>query len=184
MNFNKKTYEEKMKKAVAAYENELTLIRAGRANTAILSKITFEYYGAPTLLVNMADVKVTDPKTVTISPYDKTTLKAIVKAILSSDIGITPSDDGSVIRLVFPQLTGERRKELVKQVQKMGEEAKVAIRNIRRTANDEIKKLKKDGELTEDDQKNAEKQVQELTDSFIKNVDTVTDKKIKELNEI
>lgn len=184
MSFNKKPYEEKMTKAVAAYESNLSLIRAGRANTAILSKITFEYYGAPTLLVNMADVKVTDPKTVTISPYDKTTLKAIVKAILASDIGITPSDDGTVIRLVFPQLTGERRKELVKQVQKEGEEAKVAVRNIRRSANDDIKKLKKDGELTEDEQKNAEKSVQELTDKFIKTVDTVTDKKIAELNEI
>lgn len=184
MSFNKKPYEEKMTKAVAAYESNLSLIRAGRANTAILSKITFEYYGAPTLLVNMADVKVTDPKTVTISPYDKTTLKAIVKAILASDIGITPSDDGTVIRLVFPQLTGERRKELVKQVQKEGEEAKVAVRNIRRSANDDIKKMKKDGELTEDEQKNAEKSVQELTDKFIKNVDNVTDKKIAELNEI
>lgn len=184
MSFNKKPYEEKMTKAVAAYESNLSLIRAGRANTAILSKITFEYYGAPTLLVNMADVKVTDPKTVTISPYDKTTLKAIVKAILASDIGITPSDDGTVIRLVFPQLTGERRKELTKQVQKEGEEAKVAVRNIRRNANDDIKKLKKDGELTEDEQKNAEKSVQELTDKFIKNVDAVTDKKISELNEI
>lgn len=184
MSFNKKPYEEKMTKAVAAYESNLSLIRAGRANTAILSKITFEYYGAPTLLVNMADVKVTDPKTVTISPYDKTTLKAIVKAILASDIGITPSDDGTVIRLVFPQLTGERRKELTKQVQKEGEEAKVAVRNIRRNANDDIKKLKKDGELTEDEQKNAEKSVQELTDKFIKNVDAVTDKKIAELNEI
>lgn len=184
MSFNKKPYEEKMTKAVAAYESNLSLIRAGRANTAILSKITFEYYGAPTLLVNMADVKVTDPKTVTISPYDKTTLKAIVKAILASDIGITPSDDGTVIRLVFPQLTGERRKELIKQVQKEGEEAKVAVRNIRRSANDDIKKMKKDGELTEDEQKNAEKSVQELTDKFIKNVDNVTDKKIAELNEI
>lgn len=184
MSFNKKPYEEKMTKAVAAYESNLSLIRAGRANTAILSKITFEYYGAPTLLVNMADVKVTDPKIVTISPYDKTTLKAIVKAILASDIGITPSDDGTVIRLVFPQLTGERRKELTKQVQKEGEEAKVAVRNIRRNANDDIKKLKKDGELTEDEQKNAEKSVQELTDKFIKNVDAVTDKKISELNEI
>ncbi len=184
MSFNKKPYEEKMTKAVAAYESNLSLIRAGRANTAILSKITFEYYGAPTLLVNMADVKVTDPKTVTISPYDKTTLKAIVKAILASDIGITPSDDGTVIRLVFPQLTGERRKELVKQVQKEGEEAKVAVRNIRRGANDDIKKMKKDGELTEDEQKNAEKSVQELTDKFIRNVDNLTDKKIAELNEI
>ncbi len=132
----------------------------------------------------MADVKVTDPKTVTITPYDKSTLKAIVKAILASDIGITPSDDGSVIRLVFPQLTGDRRKELTKQVQKEGEEAKVAIRNIRRIANDDIKKLKKDGELTEDEQKNAEKAIQELTDKFIKNVDAVTAKKVAELNEI
>ncbi|MCI5514157.1 MAG: ribosome recycling factor [Clostridia bacterium] len=184
MSFNKKMYEEKMQKAINAYESTLDTIRAGRANTAILSKITFEYYGAPTLLVNMADVKVTDPKTVSIIPYDKSTFKAIIKAIMASDIGITPSDDGSVIRLVFPQLTGERRKELIKQVQKEGEECKVAIRNVRRAANDDIKKLKKDGELTEDEQKSTEKSVQELTDKYIKNVDGVTEKKIAELNEI
>lgn len=184
MNFNKKPYEEKMTKAVASYSENLASIRAGRANAAVLSRVTFDYYGAPTLLTTMADVKVTDPKTLTITPYDKSTFKAMIKAILASDVGITPTDDGTVIRLSFPQLTGERRNELGKQVQKACEDAKVAIRNIRRTANDDIKKMKKNGELTEDDVKNAEKLIQELTDKFIKEIDAIATKKIAELNEI
>ena len=184
MNFNKKPYEEKMVKAVASFSENLASIRAGRANAAVLSKVTFDYYGAPTPLTTMADVKVTDPKTLTITPYDRTTLKAMVKAILASDVGITPTDDGNVIRLSFPQLSGERRQELSKQVMKAAEEAKVAIRNIRRAANEDIKKMKKNGELTEDDVKNAEKVVQEITDKFIKDIDAVAAKKIAELNEI
>ena len=184
MNFNTKTYEEKMIKAIDAYEQNLSIIRAGQANTAVLSKVTFEYWGAPTLISTMADIRVADSKTVTISPYDATTLKEMEKAILASDIGITPTNDGKVIRLVFPQPTEERRRELAKQVQKMGEDAKVAIRNIRRDANDAAKKMKKDGELTEDDVKNAEKSIQDLTDKYIKNVDAVSARKEKEIMQI
>ena len=136
MKLNTKDFEERMGKAINAYEQNIATIRAGQANTAVLSKINFEYWGAPTALMSMADVRVADSKTVTITPYDATTLKAMEKAILTSDLGITPTNDGKMIRLVFPQPTEERRKELVKQVQKMGEEAKVAIRNIRRDAND------------------------------------------------
>ena len=132
----------------------------------------------------MADIRVADTKTVTITPYDATTLKAMEKAILASDVGITPTNDGKVIRLVFPQPTEERRKELAKQVQKMGEDAKVAIRNIRRDANDLCKKLKKDGEMTEDEQKTSEKAIQDLTDKYIKDVDAVTSKKEKEIMQI
>ena len=184
MNFNTKPFEEKMIKAIDAYEQNLAVIRAGQANTAVLNKVSFEYWGAPTLISTMADIRVADSKTVTVSPYDATTLKAMEKAILASDLGITPTNDGKVIRLVFPQPTEERRRELAKQVQKMGEDAKVAIRNIRRDANDLSKKMKKDGELTEDEIKNAEKAVQDLTDRYIKNVDAVTSKKEKEIMQI
>ena len=184
MKFNTKNTEEKMKKSVAVYESNLSTIRASQANTAIVSKVTFEYYGAPTKLVDMASVAVTDPKTLTISPYDRSTLKAMVKALLASDIGITPMDDGAVIRLVFPPLTEEHRKGLAKQIQKMGEDARVIIRNIRRDANDEIKKLKKDGEMTEDEQKSGEKAVQELTDQYIKLIDGITTQKNKEVMQL
>lgn len=184
MKLNTKDFEVKMQKAVAAYEENLTVIRAGQANTAVLSKVMFEYWGAPTALTSMADIRVADSKTVTITPYDASTLKAMEKAILASDVGITPTNDGKVIRLVFPQPTEERRKELVKQVQKMGEDAKVAIRNVRRDANDLCKKMKKDGEMTEDEQKTSEKSVQDLTDKYIKEVDAVTSKKEKEIMQI
>ena len=181
MKFNTKATEEKMQKSVSAYENNLSTIRASQANGAIVSKVTFDYYGSATKLTDMASVAVTDPKTLTITPYDASTLKAIEKAILTSDIGINPSNDGKMIRLVFPQVTEERRKELKKQIQKMGEDTKVIIRNIRRDANDVIKKGKKDGDLTEDDVKNAEKKVQDLTDSYIKEVDACSAKKEKEI---
>lgn len=184
MKFNTKPSEEKMQKSVFAYESNLSTIRASQANAAVVSKVTFEYYGAPTKIVDMASVTVTDPKTLTISPYDRSTLKEMVKAILASDIGITPTDDGSVIRLIFPQLTEEHRKNLAKQIQKMAEDARVAIRNIRREANDEIKKAKKDGEMTEDEQKSSEKAVQDLTDSYIKQIDGITSKKEKEIMQI
>ena len=184
MNFNTKTFEEKMTKAVDAYEQNLAVIRAGQANTAVLSKVTFEYWGAPTLISTMADIRVADSKTVTVTPYDATTLKEMEKAILASDLGITPTNDGKMIRLVVPQPTEERRRELVKQVQKMGEDAKVAIRNVRRDANDLCKKLKKDGEMTEDEQKASEKSIQDLTDKYIKEVDAVTSKKEKEIMQI
>ena len=173
-----------MQKSVAAYESNLSTIRASQANAAVISKVTFDYYGAPTRIVDMASVSVTDPKTLTITPYDRSTLKAMVKAILTSDVGITPADDGTVIRLIFPQLTEEHRKTLAKQILKMAEDARVAIRNIRRDANDEIKKLKKDGEMTEDEQKAGEKAIQDLTDSYIKQVDAISAKKEKEIMQI
>ena len=184
MKLNTKEFEEKMGKAISAYEQNIATIRAGQANTAVLSKINFEYWGAPTPLMSMADVRIADSKTVTITPYDATSLKAMEKAILSSDLGITPTNDGKIIRIVFPQPTEERRKELAKQVQKMGEEAKVAIRNIRRDANDLAKKMKKDGEMTEDEQKASEKSVQDLTDKYIKEIDSVTARKEKEIMQI
>lgn len=184
MKLNTKDFEEKMKKAISVYEENLGSIRAGQANTAVISKVNFEYWGAPTPITSMADVRVADAKTLTISPYDATTLKEMEKAILASDIGITPTNDGKVIRLVFPQPTEERRRELVKQVQKSGEDAKVAIRNIRRDANDLCKKMKKDGEMTEDEQKASEKSIQDLTDKYTKDVDAVTSKKEKEIMQI
>ncbi len=184
MKFNTKETEEKMSKSVSVFENNLSTIRASQANSAIVSKVTFEYYGAPTKLVDMASVSVTDPKTLTISPYDRSTLKAMVKAIQASDIGINPVDDGTVIRLVFPPLTEEHRKELAKQIQKMTEEARVSIRNVRREANDEIKKQKKDGLMTEDEQKAGEKAVQDLTDQYVKTIDGIAAKKEKEIMQI
>ena len=184
MKLNTNTPEEKMQKSVAAYESNLSTIRASQANSAVVSKVTFEYYGAPTRIVDMASVAVTDPKTLTITPYDRSTLKAMVKAILASDIGITPTDDGSVIRLIFPQLTEEHRKSLAKQIQKMGEEARVAFRNVLRDANDEIKKMKNDGDMTEDEQKASEKSVQDVTDKYIKQIDEITAKKEKEIMQI
>ena len=184
MKLNTKDFEEKMKKAISVYEENLASVRAGQANAAVISKVNFEYWGSPTPISSMADIRVADSKTVTITPYDATTLREMEKAILASDVGITPSNDGKIIRLVFPQPTEERRRELVKQVQKFGEDAKVAIRNIRRDANDLCKKLKKDGEMTEDEQKASEKSIQDLTDKYIKEVDAVTSKKEKEIMQI
>lgn len=184
MKFNTKETEEKMQKSVGVYENNLSTIRASQANGAVVSKVTFEYYGSATRLTDMASVAVTDPKTLTITPYDRSTLKAMVKAIQTSDIGINPVDDGSVIRLVFPPLTEEHRKGLAKQIQKLSEEARVAVRNVRREANDEIKKQKKDGLMTEDEQKAGEKSVQDLTDRYVKLIDEITAKKEKEIMQI
>ncbi len=184
MAFVIKDYEEKMKKTIASYEYDLASIRAGQANAGVLNRVSFEYYGSPTPVNTMADIRMVDSRTLTITPYDASTLKAIEKAILVSDIGINPSNDGKMIRLVFPQVTEERRKELKKQIQRMGEDTKVAIRNIRRDANDTIKKDKKDGVLTEDDVKNAEKKVQDLTDKYVKEVDLASAKKEKEIMEI
>lgn len=184
MKFNTKETEEKMQKSVSVYENNLSTIRASQANGAVVSKVTFEYYGSATRLTDMASVAVTDPKTLTITPYDRSTLKAMVKAIQTSDIGINPVDDGSVIRLVFPPLTEEHRKGLAKQIQKLSEEARVAVRNVRREANDDIKKQKKDGLMTEDEQKAGEKSVQDLTDRYIKTIDEITSKKEKEIMQI
>lgn len=182
--YNTKDLEEKMKKTIASHEMNLASIRASQANPAVLSRVTFDYWGSPAEITSMANVRVADAKTLEIIPYDATTLKAMEKAIFTSDIGITPSNDGKVIRLIFPQLTEERRKELAKQVQKMGEECKVAIRNIRRSANDDIKKQKKDGILTEDDVKDAEKAVQDITDKYIKNADAITSAKEKDIMKV
>ena len=184
MKLNTKDFEEKMKKAISVYEENLSTVRAGQANAAVIAKVNFEYWGAPTPITSMADIRVSDAKTLTITPYDTTTLKEMEKAILASDVGITPTNDGKVIRLVFPQPTEERRKEIAKQIQKSGEDAKVAIRNIRRDANDLCKKMKKDGEMTEDEQKASEKSVQDLTDKYIKEIDAVTAKKEKEIMQI
>ncbi|HOA84859.1 MAG TPA: ribosome recycling factor [Bacillota bacterium] len=184
MKLDTKEYEAKMQKTIAAYEANLATIRAGQANPLVLSRVTFEYYGTPTPINTMADIRVVDPKTITITPYDGSTLKAMEKAILASDIGITPVNDGKVIKLVFPQPTEERRRELTKQIQKLGEEAKVAIRNIRRDANEQCKKMKKNGEMTEDEQKASEKAIQDITDKYIKNIDIITEKKNKEIMQI
>ena len=181
MKINTQEHEEKMKKAIVAFESNLSTIRAGQANPAVLNRVSFEYYGAPTPLNTMADIKVTDSKTIAIMPYDASTLKAMENAILASDVGITPTNDGKIIRLVFPQPTEERRKELSKQVDKMGEEAKVAVRNIRRDAMEVCKKMKKNSEMTEDEQKASEKLIQDLTDKYVKNIDEITARKVKEV---
>ena len=181
MKLDTKEYERKMKKSIEVYEESLSVIRAGRANTAVVSKITVDYYGSPTAITQMAEVKVADPKTLTIQPWDASTLKNIEKAILASDIGINPQNDGKIIRLVFPQLTEERRKEIKKSLVKYAEEAKVAIRNIRREANDKSKAMKKNSEMTEDEQKQSDKTIQDLTDKFIKEIDTLTAAKEKEI---
>lgn len=184
MKFDIKSSEEKMKKTIAALEENLASIRIGRANANVLAKVTVDYYGAPTPVNQMAEVKVTDPKTLMIQPWDASTLKNIEKAILASDVGITPQNDGKVLRLIFPQLTEERRKEVQKQVSKMSEDAKVAVRNIRRDANDKCKDMKKNGEMNEDEQKHSEKQIQDLTDKYIKEIEAVNDAKNKEVMSI
>jgi len=184
MKLDNKPFEEKMKKSIAIYEDSLKTIRAGRANAAVVSKVTMDYYGTETLISQMAEIKAADARTLIIAPWDKSTLKGMERAILASDVGITPQNDGSVIRLTFPQLTEDRRKELTKQIAKMGEEAKVALRNIRRDANDLIKDMKKKSEMTEDEQKISEKSIQDLTDKFIKEIDNVTAAKNKEIMEI
>lgn len=184
MKLDVKVYEEKMKKSVAGFEHELTTIRAGRANAAVLDKITVDYYGAPTQINAIAEVKASDARTLVISPWDASTLKKIEKAILASDLGLQPVNDGKLIRLAFPQPTEEKRKQLTKDVSRMTEDAKVAIRNIRRDANDKCKDMKKAGEMTEDEQKSSEKTVQELTDKYIKALDAVADAKNKEIMSI
>ena len=184
MKLDSKLYEDKMKKTIAAYGENLDTIRVGRANPSVLSKIMVDYYGMPTAINQMAEVKTTDARTIVITPWDATSLKNIEKAILASDLGITPANDGKALRLAFPQLTEERRKEVQKQVSKLGEETKVAIRNIRRDANDKCKAMKKNGEMTEDEQKASDKTMQDMTDKFIKEIETITAAKEKEIMEI
>ena len=164
MNEQYKPFEEKMQKSVHALEKELATIRAGRANPAVLDKVLVDYYGAPTPINQMAAVSVSDARILVIQPWDMSALKAIEKAIMASDIGINPTNDGRVIRIAFPQLTEERRKELTKQISKYGEEGKIAVRSIRRDGIDKFKAMKKNSEITEDDLKEAEKDFQSLTD--------------------
>lgn len=181
MNFDTKEFEGKMTKTLESLKMNLNTVRAGKANPDVLSRVMVDYWGTPTPIAQMAAIQVPDPRTLVISPWDATTVKNIEKAILASDIGITPQNDGKVIRLSFPQPTEERRKELTKQVAKMCEEAKVAIRNLRREANDKIKDMKKNGELTEDDVKISDKKVQDLTDKYTKEVDVIGAEKNKEI---
>ncbi len=181
MSVDFKEYGRKMEKSLEHLEEEFGAVRAGRANPKVLDRITVEYYGTDTALNGVANISSPDARTLVIQPWDGSLLKDIQKAILSSDLGINPQNDGRVIRLVFPQLTEERRKELTKQVKKYAEDAKVAMRNIRRDGMDYVKKLKKNSEITEDDQKKAEKDLQDMLDKYIKMVDDVLAKKEKEL---
>ena len=176
-----KEHSRKMEKALEHLQDEFGAVRAGRANAKVLDRITVEYYGSETPLNGVATISSPDARTLVISPWDTKLLKDIQKAIQVSDLGINPQNDGRVIRLVFPQLTEDRRKELVKQIKKYAEEAKVAMRNIRRDGMDSVKKLKKNSEITEDDQKKAEKDLQDLLDKNIKKVDEATAAKEKEL---
>jgi ribosome recycling factor len=178
------TAKEKMDKAIQAFSRELATIRAGRANPALLEKITVDYYGVPTPIIQLAGINVPEARLLVIQPYDKSILKDIEKAILASDLGLTPSNDGSVIRITIPPLTEERRRELVKLVKKYSEEAKVAVRNIRRDANDELKKLEKNGEITEDELRSYTDDIQKLTDEHIAKIDAITKEKEKEVMEV
>ena len=176
-----KEHTRKMEKALEHLEEEFGAVRAGRANAKVLDRITVEYYGSETPLNGVATISSPDARTLVIQPWDTKLLKDIAKAIQVSDLGINPQNDGRVIRLVFPQLTEDRRKDLVKQVKKYAEDAKVAMRNIRRDGMDLVKKMKKNSEITEDDQKKAEKDLQDLLDKYIKKVDAATAAKEKEL---
>ena len=178
------TTREKMEKSVASLKHEYNSIRAGRANAAILDKIQVDYYGFPTPVNQMAAISVPEARILAIQPWDASTVSLIEKAILASDIGINPSNDGRVIRLVFPALTEERRKQLSKEVAQYAEEAKVGVRNIRRDSIDKIKAMKKNSEITEDDQKYAEEEIQKITDEFVKKLDEVAAAKTKEIMEI
>lgn len=173
--------KEKMEKCLTALERDYAAVRAGRANPAVLDKVMVDYYGVPTPVNQMAAVSVPEARLLVIQPWDASTIREIEKAINTADIGINPQNDGKVIRLSFPQLTEEHRKTLQKDISKRGEEAKVAIRNVRRDSMDDIKKLKKDNEITEDDQKNGEKKLQDITDDYIKQVESITKKKEEEV---
>ena len=179
-----KDYTRKMDRTLVILQEDFGAIRAGRANARVLDRISVEYYGVDTPIGQVGTISSPDARTLVIQPWDGSLLKKIEKAIQVSDLGINPQNDGRVIRLVFPQLTEERRRELAKQVKKYGEDAKVAVRNIRRDAMDYIKKLKKDSQITEDDQKKAEKDLQELTDKYVKKVDEACAVKEKELMEL
>lgn len=178
------TAEDKMNKSLNNLSQEYAAIRAGRANPAVLDKVQVDYYGSPTPINQLAAVSVPDPRMLLITPWDKSVLKEIEKAIQISDIGINPQNDGAALRMQFPPMTEERRRELTKDIAKMGEDCKVAIRSIRRDAIDKIKDMKKRSEITEDDQKNAEKKMQDMTDRFTKEIEKMVDGKQKEIMEI
>ena len=175
---------EKMEKSINSLKYEDNSIRAGRANAAVLDRISVDYYGSPTPINQMAAISVAEARILIIQPWDSSTLSPIEKAIQTSDIGINPSNDGTVIRLIFPELTEERRKDLAKDVKKKGEAAKVAIRNIRRDANDTFKKMNKANELTEDDQKDLENKLQKMTDKFVADIDKAVDAKTKDIMKV
>lgn len=176
--------KEKMEKTLKVLGSDYAAIRAGRANPAVLDRITVDYYGTQTPIQQMAAISVSDARILVIQPWDKSTLKSIEKAIQASDLGINPANDGTVIRLTFPQLTEERRKELTKDIKKLGEDAKVAVRAIRRDANDKIKAMKKNSEITEDDVKNFDKDIQKLTDKYVGFIDDAVSTKEKEIMSI
>ena len=176
-----KVYEEKMTKSYDSMIRDFTSIRAGRANPHVLDRIKVDYYGTPTPLQQVGNISVPEPRMLMIQPWEKSLLKTIEKAILASDLGITPTNDGSVIRLVFPPLTEERRKDICKQIRKQGEESKVAIRSIRRDANETFKKQNKANEISEDDQKDLETKVQKMTDKYIADIDKAVEEKSKEI---
>ena len=180
----KKHLEERSKKTISVLKEDLNTVRAGRANPALLDKVMVDYYGTPTPLKNLSNISVPDPRTLLISPFDPKSIHEIEKAINLANIGINPSNDGKCVRLVIPQVTEERRKELTKTVKKMGEDSKVAIRNLRRDANDELKKLEKSHEITEDDLKKALDDIQKTTDKTIKEIDDVIAGKEKEIMEV
>ena len=175
------TMVEKMNKSVAVYRKELASMRAGRANPQLLDRILVDYYGSPTPINQVANISIPEPRIIQIAPWEQSMLKVIEKEIQKSDLGINPTNDGKIIRLLLPELTEERRKELVKQTRKMAEECKIAVRAIRSDANEQIKKMKKDNTITEDDQKAAEDKIQKATDKIIKEVDAITAEKEKEL---
>ena len=181
MKLDTKEFEAKMQKTIFSFNENLSTIRAGRANPDVLKRVNVDYYGSPTPIASIAEIKVADARTIVITAWDKSAMKGIEKAIMTSDLGIHPQNDGTCIRLLFPPTTEERRRELSKQVAKLGEDAKVAIRNIRRDANDKIKAMKKNSELTEDEAKSGDKAVQDLTDKFIKEIDSITADKTKEV---
>ena len=176
-----KAYDEKMEKAVDFLVSDYAGIRAGRANPHVLDKIRVDYYGTPTPLQSVGNITVPEPRMIQIAPWEKSMIKEIEKAIMTSDLGINPDNDGSVIRLIFPELTEERRKELVKDIKKKGEDAKVAIRNIRRDGNDALKKLGKSSEVSEDEIKDLEDKLQKVTDKYIKDVDKLIEDQSKEI---
>lgn len=176
-----KVFEEKMDKSYEVLIDEYTSIRAGRANPHVLDKIKVDYYGTPTPLQQVGNISVPEPRMILIQPWEKSLIKAIEKAILISDLGINPNNDGNSIRLIFPELTEDRRKELAKEVKKKGEAVKVAVRNIRRDANDAIKKLEKAGEISEDEQADNEDEIQKITDKMIEKIDKAVDTKTKEI---